>query len=100
MFGRPTAQASCKLAAQKGRYPSYTGSPISEGRLQPDLWGVTPSSRWDWAALRADIATHGVRNSLLVAPMPTASTSQVRHIHPRSPRPGVCATLFRWLNQS
>eukprot|EP00873_Tetraselmis_striata_P044175 jgi/Tetstr1/464439/TSEL_000110.t2 len=70
-------KASCKLAAQKGRYPSYTGSPISEGRLQPDLWGVTPSSRWDWAALRADIATHGVRNSLLVAPMPTASTSQI-----------------------
>ncbi|CAI5936537.1 unnamed protein product [Closterium sp. NIES-64] len=47
------------------------------GVLQPDMWGVTPSDRWDWAALRADIAAHGLRNSLLVAPMPTASTSQI-----------------------
>ncbi|KAF5202874.1 Ribonucleoside-diphosphate reductase, partial [Thalictrum thalictroides] len=46
------------------------------GILQPDMWGVTPSDRWDWAALREMISTHGVRNSLLVAPMPTASTSR------------------------
>ena len=52
---------------------------MSKGQLQHDLWGVKPpSDRWDWDALRAEIAAHGVRNSLLVAPMPTASTSQVR----------------------
>ena len=52
---------------------------MSKGQLQHDLWGVKPpSDRWDWNALRADIAAHGVRNSLLVAPMPTASTSQAR----------------------
>lgn len=51
---------------------------MSRGILQPDMWGVKPASdRWDWVRLRADIAQHGVRNSLLVAPMPTASTSQV-----------------------
>lgn len=50
---------------------------MSKGVLQPDMWGVTPSDRWDWAGLRRDIAANGVRNSLLVAPMPTASTSQV-----------------------
>lgn len=48
-----------------------------QGVLQPDMWGVTPSKRWDWDALREQIAKHGVRNSLLVAPMPTASTSQI-----------------------
>jgi len=52
---------------------------VSRGQLQHDMWGVpAPSQRWDWDGLRRDIATHGVRNSLLVAPMPTASTSQVR----------------------
>ena len=62
-----------------GAYETYEGSPMSKGQLQHDLWGVeAPSSRWDWSGLRADIAQHGVRNSLLVAPMPTASTSQVR----------------------
>ena len=56
---------------------------MSKGQLQHDLWGVKPpSDRWDWNALRADIAAHGVRNSLLVAPMPTASTSQARHPFP------------------
>lgn len=61
-----------------GAYSSYEGSPMSKGVLQHDMWGVKePSTRWDWATLRADIAQHGVRNSLLVAPMPTASTSQV-----------------------
>ena len=49
---------------------------MSKGVLQHDMWGVTPSPRWDWAALRAKISEHGVRNSLLLAPMPTASTAQ------------------------
>lgn len=69
--------ASCGLAARDGPYETYAGSPVSRGILQPDMWDVVPSDRWDWAALRARIATHGVRNSLLVAPMPTASTSQI-----------------------
>jgi ribonucleoside-diphosphate reductase subunit M1 len=69
--------ASCALAKKLGTYKTYEGSPVSKGILQPDMWNVTPSDRWDWAALRADIAEHGVRNSLLVAPMPTASTSQI-----------------------
>jgi ribonucleotide reductase alpha subunit len=50
---------------------------MSKGRLQPDMWGVTPSDRWDWAALRARVAAFGARNSLLLAPMPTASTAQI-----------------------
>mmetsp|Transcript_25256 Transcript_25256/g.47754 ORF Transcript_25256/g.47754 Transcript_25256/m.47754 type:complete len:828 (+) Transcript_25256:50-2533(+) len=69
---------SCKMAQEDGPYETYQGSPVSKGVLQPDMWGVpTPSTHWDWEGLRADIATHGVRNSLLVAPMPTASTSQI-----------------------
>jgi hypothetical protein len=61
-----------------GPYQTYAGSPVSRGILQHDMWGVkVPSDRWDWESLRADIAAHGVRNSLLLAPMPTASTSQV-----------------------
>ena len=68
---------SMQLAKTEGPYSTYVGSPVSKGVLQPDMWGVTPSDRWDWAALRRDIAAHGVRNSLLVAPMPTASTSQI-----------------------
>ncbi|MEC7280352.1 MAG: ribonucleoside-diphosphate reductase subunit alpha, partial [Candidatus Thermoplasmatota archaeon] len=70
-------EASCALAEELGPHPSYEGSPMSRGELQFDLWGVAPSARWDWAALRAKIAQHGVRNSLLVAPMPTASTAQI-----------------------
>lgn len=50
---------------------------MSKGILQPDMWNVTPSDRWDWAALRAKVAQHGVRNSLMMAPMPTASTAQI-----------------------
>jgi ribonucleoside-diphosphate reductase alpha chain len=69
--------ASCEEAKRFGPYKTYEGSPVSKGILQPDMWGVTPSDRWDWAKLRADIKQHGVRNSLLVAPMPTASTSQI-----------------------
>ena len=69
--------ASCDLSERDGPYASYAGSPVSKGVLQYDMWGVTPSDRWDWAALKAKIAQHGVRNSLLVAPMPTASTAQI-----------------------
>ena len=60
-----------------GAYSSFEGSPASEGILQFDLWGVQPSDRYDWTALKASIQTGGLRNSLLVAPMPTASTSQI-----------------------
>eukprot|EP00442_Polarella_glacialis_P017041 CAMPEP_0115151472 /NCGR_PEP_ID=MMETSP0227-20121206/65612_1 /TAXON_ID=89957 /ORGANISM="Polarella glacialis, Strain CCMP 1383" /LENGTH=858 /DNA_ID=CAMNT_0002561949 /DNA_START=68 /DNA_END=2645 /DNA_ORIENTATION=+ len=71
-------EASCELAEKEGAYETYEGSPASKGQLQFDLWGVVPKSgRWDWAALKAKIAQHGLRNSLLVAPMPTASTAQI-----------------------
>ena len=69
--------ASCALAKELGPYATYEGSPVSQGILQYDMWNVTPSDLWDWASLKKDIANHGVRNSLLVAPMPTASTSQI-----------------------
>lgn len=69
--------ASCDLAEVDGHYESYPGSLASKGQLQCDLWGVTPSNRWDWTKLRAKIAQHGLRNSLLLAPMPTASTAQI-----------------------
>jgi ribonucleoside-diphosphate reductase alpha chain len=65
------------LAQEEGVYSSYEGSPMSQGIMQFDMWGVTPSNRWDWDSLRADIKKSGIRNSLLVAPMPTASTSQI-----------------------
>merc|ERR1711907_635821 len=71
-------EASCELAELKGAYETFPGSPASKGQLQFDLWGRTPkSSRWNWAASKAKIAKHGLRNSLLVAPMPTASTAQI-----------------------
>ncbi|OVA00236.1 Ribonucleotide reductase large subunit [Macleaya cordata] len=70
-------KASSELAAKEGPYETYQGSPVSQGILQHDMWGVTPSDRWDWAALREMISKNGIRNSLLVAPMPTASTSQI-----------------------
>jgi len=71
-------EASCELAERDGAYETYAGSPASKGQLQFDLWGRTPKSgRHDWAALKAKIAKHGLRNSLLVAPMPTASTAQI-----------------------
>ncbi|HRD82121.1 MAG TPA: ribonucleoside-diphosphate reductase subunit alpha [Saprospiraceae bacterium] len=70
-------QESCAQAAQNGAYESYPGSPASQGILQYDMWDVTPTRRFDWSALKADIARHGLRNSLLLAPMPTASTSQI-----------------------
>ncbi|CAJ1353257.1 unnamed protein product [Effrenium voratum] len=70
-------EASCELAEVQGPYETFEGSPASQGRLQFDLWGVEPSARWDWAGLKARIARCGLRNSLLVAPMPTASTAQI-----------------------
>ncbi len=71
-------ESSMEQAKEKGAYETFKGSPLSQGKFQFDLWNVTPDSgRWDWDSLRAQVVEHGVRNSLLVAPMPTASTSQV-----------------------
>ncbi|KAL5346144.1 ribonucleotide-diphosphate reductase subunit rnr1 [Pseudogymnoascus australis] len=69
--------ASVELAQIHGPYETYEGSPVSKGELQYDMWGVTPTDLWDWDSLKAQIKQHGIRNSLLVAPMPTASTSQI-----------------------
>ncbi|KAJ8328829.1 ribonucleotide-diphosphate reductase subunit rnr1 [Batrachochytrium dendrobatidis] len=69
--------ASCELAKRDGPYETYPGSPMSKGIIQPDMWNVKVSDQFDWPTLRANIAKYGVRNSLLVAPMPTASTSQI-----------------------
>ncbi len=69
--------ASKDLAKEHGTYETYQGSPVSKGIFQYDMWGVTPTDRWDWAGLKAEVKQYGVRNSLLVAPMPTASTSQI-----------------------
>jgi len=72
--------ASKEMAKVEGPYESYKGSPISKGDFQHNLWGIKDeelSGRWDWTALRKEVKKHGVRNSLLVAPMPTASTSQI-----------------------
>lgn len=69
--------ASCKLAAKHGPHPSYPGSPISQGVLHHDRYGVPDSPRFEWRALRDDIARHGVRHAHLVALMPTASTAQI-----------------------
>jgi ribonucleoside-diphosphate reductase alpha chain len=68
---------SCNLAEQFGAYESFPGSPMSKGQFQFDMWGETPSKRWDWESLRKRVVKTGLRNSLLVAPMPTASTSQI-----------------------
>lgn len=70
-------EASIELAQRDGPYESYQGSPASRGELSYDMWGVTPTDLWDWDTLKAKLAKHGIRNSLLVAPMPTASTSQI-----------------------
>jgi ribonucleoside-diphosphate reductase alpha chain len=69
--------ASRDLAKIHGPYETFEGSPISQGIFQFDMWKVQPSTRWDWEALRKEVMEHGVRNSLLLAPMPTASTSQI-----------------------
>jgi len=71
-------ETSCELAAKFGTYETFAGSPASNGKLQFDLWDRTPKSgRWDWDGLKEKIAEHGLRNSLLIAPMPTASTAQI-----------------------
>lgn len=69
--------ASKDLAKKEQPYETYEGSPLSKGLFQYDLWNVTPSSRWDWEHLKQEVGLYGVRNSLLVSPMPTASTSQI-----------------------
>jgi ribonucleoside-diphosphate reductase alpha subunit len=71
------ALASNEQAITEGHYESFPGCPASEGILQFDMWNVKPSGRWDWVALKSSIAQHGMRNSLLLAPMPTASTAQI-----------------------
>ncbi len=69
--------ASKDLSKEFGPYETYEGSPISQGIFQFDMWKVEPTSRWEWSILRDEIKQHGVRNSLLLAPMPTASTAQI-----------------------
>ncbi len=69
--------ASKDLAKVEGAYESFPGSPASKGIFQFDMWGVEPTLRWDWYRLKDEVIKYGVRNSLLVAPMPTASTSQI-----------------------
>ncbi|MDQ2656564.1 MAG: ribonucleoside-diphosphate reductase subunit alpha, partial [Bacteroidota bacterium] len=71
-------EASMEESKKNGPYETFKGSPVSKGIFQFDMWGITPSSgRWDWKKLKQEVKQHGVRNSLLVAPMPTASTSQI-----------------------
>ena len=72
--------ASMEMAKEEGPYSTFEGSPMSQGEFQYNMWGMKDeelSGRWDWASLRKEVVEHGVRNSLLVAPMPTASTSQI-----------------------
>jgi ribonucleoside-diphosphate reductase alpha chain len=69
--------ASKDLAIKEGPYSTFEGSPVSKGVFQFDMWGVTPSARWEWDLLKEEVKQHGVRNSLLLAPMPTASTAQI-----------------------
>lgn len=74
-FGAVTA--SMEVSREMGPYETYAGSPMSKGKFQFDLWGVKPSPRFNWEKLRSQVLTYGIRNSLLIAPMPTASTSQI-----------------------
>ena len=69
--------ASKDMAKEEGPYETFEGSPASQGKLQFDMWDVQPSDRWEWDILKDEIKEHGMRNSLLVAPMPTASTAQI-----------------------
>ncbi|HYG52101.1 MAG TPA: ribonucleoside-diphosphate reductase subunit alpha [Flavobacteriales bacterium] len=69
--------ASKDMAIEQGPYETFAGSPVSQGIFQFDMWGVTPTNRWEWDVLREEVKKHGVRNSLLLAPMPTASTAQI-----------------------
>jgi ribonucleoside-diphosphate reductase alpha chain len=70
-------ECSQEISLVEGPYSTFEGSPVSKGILQFDMWNVTPSARYDWSLLRELITTNGIRNSLLLAPMPTASTSQI-----------------------
>jgi ribonucleoside-diphosphate reductase alpha chain len=71
-------ETSMEIAKEEGHYKSFPGSPLSYGKFQFDLWDTKPTSgRYDWEKLRADVIHYGARNSLLLAPMPTASTSQI-----------------------
>ena len=69
--------ASKDLARRDGAYETFQGSPASKGILQFDMWNVTPTDRWEWSVLKEEITKYGMRNSLLLAPMPTASTAQI-----------------------
>ncbi len=69
--------ASKDIAKVEGPYETFKGSPVSRGEFQFDMWGVTPTNRWEWNVLKEEVKEHGVRNSLLLAPMPTASTAQI-----------------------
>ncbi len=69
--------ASKDLAKVEGPYETFEGSPVSQGIFQYDMWGVTPTNRWEWDVLKEEVKQYGVRNSLLLAPMPTASTAQI-----------------------
>ncbi|MEE3146085.1 MAG: ribonucleoside-diphosphate reductase subunit alpha [Bacteroidota bacterium] len=69
--------ASKDLAKEEGAYESYPGSPVSKGIFQYDMWNVKPTKRWEWDVLKEEVKKYGVRNSLLLAPMPTASTAQI-----------------------
>jgi ribonucleoside-diphosphate reductase alpha chain len=69
--------ASKDLAKVSGAYETFEGSPVSQGVFQFDMWNVTPTNRWEWDVLKEEVKTYGVRNSLLLAPMPTASTAQI-----------------------
>src|SRR6478752_9865364 len=69
--------ASKDLAKAEGAYDTFKDSPVSKGVFQFDMWGTEPTLRWDWYRLKDEVVKYGVRNSLLVAPMPTASTSQI-----------------------
>jgi len=70
-------EASCEIAEVQGTYETYEGCPVSKGIFQFDMWDVTPTALHDWAELKAKVKKHGIRNSLLLAPMPTASTAQI-----------------------
>ena len=70
-------EQSCAIAKKEGKYETYEGSPLSQGLFQFDMWKVNPSKRYNWGNLKKKINKHGVRNSLLLALMPTASTSQI-----------------------
>lgn len=71
------ARSSCDLAKLHGKYESFEGSPASQGILCPDMWNAVPTKRWPFGDLKKDVMKFGLRNSLLLAPMPTASTSQI-----------------------